>query len=490
MQLRAHIASSVGKAARWGAVTLLNRTPGNLPGVIAKRLAPHVLEDISKGSEVVAVITGTNGKTTTNNLLADLLAKTNRPVIANREGNNLETGAITAFLAPPEQSKYVSVRKNSAEEISKKSQIKVEESIQKGAVSGVGLRDKNIPLATIECDELYTRFVVPQVKPRFFVLLNLFRDQLDRFGSTERISDAIIEALEKSPQTTFVFNADDPLCAGIAQRVPNTCIGFGVNTALGAEEDASHETYFCQVCGAPLSYSLTHYSHLGVYECTSCDWKRPVSGVFAHNVRLEDDGYACDITQEDRGVSASISTHVSGVYMIYNVLAVAAVGLLSGHEHIEDGAFINLQEVMDVWRPSNGRLQRYRIEGKNILSNLAKNPTGFNQNIRIVQAEQGCVVAFYVNDAEGDGLDISWYWDVDFESLANIENLIVYVGGSRALDLQVRLKYAGIPAQVVNNAHEVIQQTSPDSGVIYMIANYTALPEIRSELNQLESAEK
>ena len=124
------------------------------------------------------------------------------------------------------------------------------------------------------------------------------------------------------------------------------------------------------------------------------------------------------------------------------------------------------------------------------MTNLAKNPTGFNQNIRIVLNECGRVLALFVNDNDADGHDVSWFWDIDFERWSQIEGLRAFVGGTRANDMQVRLKYAGIQAEIVDNVADVLAATNADDGKVYIIANYTALPAVRRELEGLEAAAK
>ena len=124
------------------------------------------------------------------------------------------------------------------------------------------------------------------------------------------------------------------------------------------------------------------------------------------------------------------------------------------------------------------------------MTNLAKNPTGFNQNIRIVLNERGRVLALFVNDNDADGHDVSWFWDIDFERWSQIEGLRAFVGGTRANDMQVRLKYAGIQAEIVENVADVLAATGADDGKVYIIANNTALPAVRRELEGLEAAAK
>ncbi len=451
MPIRSTFAALAGRVARWGGQTFMHRAAGNVPGRIALKLDPHILEDLAHRVDPVLVVSGTNGKTTTNNLIADCLARSGRPLVCNREGNNLESGVVAALLAGPE-----GVVAHGSDAVRAASSMR--------------------PLACLECDELYTRLVLPRLKPRFFMLLNLFRDQLDRFGEIDRIQEVIAEALEQTPDTVFIYNGDDPLCAAIAERVSNATVAFGIEGNLGLSADRVSDSRFCQKCGGVLDYAYVHYDKLGSYCCQTCGWQRPPLDFAAQDVRMGEEGFVFEIDGHQ------VNTGQAGVYMVYNVVAAYAVSILSGLVDIED-----FQASISAYRPTNGRLQVFDFGTRSVMTNLAKNPTGFNQNIRIVLQEKGCVLALFVNDNHADGHDVSWFWDIDFENWAQIEGLKAFVGGTRANDMQVRLKYAGIKAQIVESVAEVMAHTTAEDGRVYLIANYTALPEVRSELESLHA---
>lgn len=442
MRLRSSFAAFMGRSARWAGLTFMHRAAGNIPGSIALRLDRDVLAGLTESTEVVSVVAGTNGKTTTNNLIADCLATGGRPLHCNREGNNLESGVVTSMLVKP---------------------------VRVGAAA-----ESDVPIATFECDEMYTRFVVPKARPRFFLLLNLFRDQLDRFGEIDHIQDVVAGALASSPETVFVYNGDDPLCAGIAERIGNPKVAFGISSDLGLAADRISESRFCQSCGAQLDYDYIHYGQLGSYRCPQCGWKRPDLRFEAKNVRFDAGELVFDID------GRQVRTGQTGTYMLYNVLAAYAVSMLSGLVSFE-----GFQRAVGAYHPENGRLQTYELGNRTLMTNLAKNPTGFNQNIGIVLAERGRVLALFVNDNDPDGRDVSWFFDIDFERWSKIEGLKAFVGGSRAHDMQVRLKYAGIDARVVSDVRDVLDATSPEDGKVYIIANYTALPEVRRQIDAI-----
>ncbi len=459
VSIRASLAESLGRSIRWTERTVFHKAAGNLPGAIAMKAAPDILSHLGERVESAIVISATNGKTTTVNLTADCLdeAFPDRTVVCNRDGNNLAGGVVTALLAQP--------------------------------------RSMDRALACFECDELYTAQVLPRLKPRYFMLLNLFRDQLDRFGEIDHVQQVFVDALAKTPDTTFVYNGDDPFCAAVAAKVENPTLAFGIVEDLGLEQDSIADSRFCWQCGAPLDYDYVHYGQLGAWHCTACDAARPQLAFAARNVVRLDRGFAFDVDFSLDGAPSTVHIRIpyTGIYMVYNVLAAFAASVLMGCDRA------SFKAALAAFSPDNGRLQRYALpacEGAaplSAVSNLAKNPVGFNQNIQMVLTDDARAVAFFVNDQEGDGLDVSWLWDVDFERLADKPGLRVYAGGSRADDLVVRLKYAGFDAECVEGAEDAAAKMAAafaadeaDSRPVYFVANYTALPGVRAGLLRLE----
>ena len=440
MGLQFAAARAVSAVSTWGLKHVFHRPAANFPGKIALYADPRVIADLAprlqKGSVCVV---GTNGKTTVTNLLADALETAGQRVVCNRTGANLDSGVATALLHARE------------------------------ADWGV-----------FECDELWLAKILPHLQANYVVLLNLFRDQLDRVGEIDRIQESIAGALATSPKTTLVFNADDPLCAAIAERVGNPTVAFGVDEDLHLPQNTVADAQMCQRCSAMLEYAYRQYGQLGSYCCPACGFARPSLDCAARDVHLGADGLSF-AAHGPRG-DAEIKAPFSGAYMVYNLLATwAAADLVSVPAEA-------LQRAIDAFEPRNGRLQEFAVAGRRTLLNLAKNPTGFNQNIKIIlQDERPKAVAFFVNDKEGDGRDVSWLWDIDFEELAGQSGLRVFAGGIRKNDVQVRLKYAGLDAALVDDAAGMFAQLDglPADARAYVIANYTALPPVHAELGRL-----
>lgn len=440
MGLQFAAARAVSAVSTWGLKHVFHRPAANFPGKIALYADPRVIADLAprlqKGSVCVV---GTNGKTTVTNLLADALETAGERVVCNRTGANLDSGVATALLHARE------------------------------ADWGV-----------FECDELWLAKILPHLQANYVVLLNLFRDQLDRVGEIDRIQESIAGALATSPKTTLVFNADDPLCAAIAERVGNPTVAFGVDEDLHLPQNTVADAQMCQRCSAMLEYAYRQYGQLGSYCCPACGFAHPSLDCAARDVHLGADGlsFAAHGLRGD----AEIEAPFSGAYMVYNLLATwAAADLVSVPAEA-------LQRAIDAFDPRNGRLQEFAVAGRRTLLNLAKNPTGFNQNIKIILQDEGPkAVAFFVNDKEGDGRDVSWLWDIDFEELAGQSGLRVFAGGIRKNDVQVRLKYAGLDAALVDDAAGMFAQLGglPADARAYVIANYTALPPVHAELGRL-----
>lgn len=453
MNFRSSLACTSSDIARWGLRSILKRQGGVLPGRIAMKIDPELLSDLASFVDCSVVITGTNGKTTTSNLIADAVAASGATVVCNRAGNNMEPGVVGALLE---------------------------------ARSGLK-RSGGKCVGVFECDELYTVRVLPKLKPTYFVLLNLFRDQLDRYGEIDHTQDVIAHALELSPATTLIYNADDPLCASIAARVPNTSIAFGIDGATGTESDRISDSRFCSQCNALLEYDYVQYGQLGAYHCPSCGWSRPALLRRVTDVELTCNGYGFDLTfgPEAKAPATHITTRYNGLYMVYNV----AAAFFAAHELGVDSA--HLQPTLDAYVPAGGRMGRWEIAGRTVEANLAKNPVGFDRQIQSIKTAGGRLCAFFLNDNDADGHDVSWIYDVDFERIADTPGLVAFVGGTRAHDMQVRLKYAGIDAGIISNIEQAIGAVADEEAVdtFYAVANYTAFPPLVKELDELKDTD-
>ncbi len=440
MTIRYNIAKTTSKILAFALKRVAHTNASNLPGRVALKVDPDVLK--SEVSEKIQgkkiMIVGTNGKTSVTNLIADILVESGRKIVCNRSGANMKTG-ITSTL----------------------------------------LQNGRAEFGVFESDELWLRESICDIKANYVLLLNLFRDQLDRCGEIERIQSSISEALNSCPSATLIYNADDPLCVEVAKSVNNDVVSFGIDEPLQLVQNTIMDTTVCQCCDNMLTYKYHQYDKLGDFYCEKCGFSRPNCDWKTTNVEMGEKGIEFQLNGRD--VTYAFASPLLGTYNVYNLSACAVAGILLGADHAD------IQKAFSAFNPKNGRLQHLNIAGKDMLLNLAKNPTGFNQNLRIIgdlaDKNEKISVAFFINDLTADGHDISWIWDIDFEELARKRNLIFYAGGIRKNDLQVRLKYADIEAELVDDVSQVLTN---DVSQVFVIANYTALPEVKKSLAQFK----
>ncbi len=459
MSLKFTAARAVSAVSTWGLKNVFHRPAANFPGKIALYVDPqliaHLRGKLDRGSICVV---GTNGKTTVTNLLADVLEAAGQTVVCNRTGANLDSGVSTALL-----------------------------------------HARKADWGIFESDELWLAKILPHLQSDYVLLLNLFRDQLDRCGEIDRIQDSIVGALGTSPNTVLIYNADDPLCASIADRAAQLpgrehtgSIAFGVKDCMGLAQNTVTDATMCQRCSTMFEYDWRQYGQLGEWRCPNCGFSRPALDFAAEDVKLDANGLSFSLGMHGARSGASkaanaahegafsIEAAFSGAYMVYNLAAVGVAASLLGCGNEP------LQQAIDAFDPQNGRLQAYDLSGRHVLLNLAKNPTGFNQNLKIVAQDRSPkVVAFFINDKEADGHDVSWLWDIDFEELAQAGPLVAYAGGIRGRDMAVRLKYAGIAAEVVEDAGDLLRRVAAQPAEVsaYIIANYTSLPGCKAALD-------
>ncbi|MBP3885476.1 MAG: DUF1727 domain-containing protein [Olsenella sp.] len=445
MGVRSAIATGVGRLVGWGLRDVLHRSASQLPGRVALALDRDLIRDLSaKVERGSVVVCGTNGKTTTNNMLASAVEAAGNAVLCNRAGANMAAGVASALLPGP-----------------------------------------RADWAVMEADELSTVHILPDLRPTYLVLLNLFRDQLDRAGEIDHVQDTIVRALAASPQTTLVVCGDDPLSMGVAVRAREAgtrVLSFGIDEDLRLPADRVPEARFCQACGSELSYEWRAYAQMGKFSCPNCDFARPELDFRATGVSVGREGVSFDVDGPGVAEKVRLKASFGGVYMVYNLLAAFAAATLAG---VDAKTF---QQAIDSYHPENGRLQHFVVDGRDVVLNLAKNPTGFNQNISLLLAdERPKAVYFAINDNFNDGKDISWIWDVDFERLAGQERLAAICGGTRAGDVQVRMKYAGIEASVANLVDGALAQVAglPKEMPLYVLTNYSALWPAKATLERV-----
>lgn len=427
----------------------LGRQGAIISGTAAQIICPKIIAKLSaQVREKVIVVCGTNGKTTTINMIASVMEADGKKVICNRTGANLPNGVASAFVS---------------------------------AATRTGRIDADY--AVIEVDEGYARRVLPQLSPDLLILTNLFRDQLDRYGEIDTTIELLAEAIQKTKDVTLLVNGDDVLCAYIAAQMGKPFFTYGIGERVEAGSvNEIREGRFCKLCGAKLIYSFYHFAHLGDYRCPRCGFHRPKPDFDGRNISLADPLSLDICCREER---AHFQTHYRGLYTLYNLLAGYGAIRLSG---LTGERF---QQMLSSFRPANGRMETFRIQGCSVLLNLSKNPAGFNQNIAAVLSDtkpKDIIVA--IGDKEQDGRDISWLWDVDFDALRDETVKQIWVAGTRAPDLCLRLKYEDIPSKEADRISSAVEEAvKTGTKNLYVLANYSMLSGVRALLKSLEEGD-
>ncbi|WP_243137669.1 MurT ligase domain-containing protein [Desulfofundulus thermobenzoicus] len=441
-RLRLILAILMAKAIIW-LVRFAGRGKGSsLPGMVSLKICPGILAHLAgQVRRGVVMVTGTNGKTTTNNMIARAVREAGYRVVVNTEGANLITGVTTAFLK---------------------------------AASPVGRVDCDYAL--LEVDEASFPRISQQVCPRVVVVTNFFRDQLDRYGELDKTISLIEDALAGLPGTRLVLNADDPLVARLGAITGRevTFYGLGEHSGVSSHSTAAREGRFCPGCGRELEYAYYHYSQLGSYRCPGCGFSRPAAGVEGSHAFSSGGTTGCLLAYP--GGSRELVIPVPGLYNLYNGLAAFTAALTLG---LDPDRIIH---ALGGYTPATGRMERYRYRGRPVLLNLVKNPTGFNEGLHTLLTLPGPVdVLIAINDNAADGRDISWLWDVDFEMLGEQHHRVnqVFCTGQRGAEMAVRLKYAGFPLakiHVQEKMHRAVRDVLAGNGSIaYLLTTYTAL---------------
>lgn len=412
---------------------LLGKKGTSAPGVIALKISPGILNHLSSQvKKEIIIVCGTNGKTTTNNLIYSLLTDRGHKVVCNNVGANMLSGIACSFISM--------------------------------ATLGGKL---DADYAAIECDEAFLRHIVKHMTPNKIVITNLFRDQMDRYGEVEDTAKLLEEGIAKLTDTTLVLNADDPYVRNLG--INRNAIYYGVSEDTGLNRDKLQENQFCLQCGADLDYRYHHYNQLGFYECPKCGFGRPNPNYSATRVDVSE---GIKFVMSYKGIQRKFSVNYKGFYNVYNMLASFAVFEDNG------GSAEEAQSTFNSYKPQIGRMESFNIYGKEIILNLAKNPAGFNQVISAICSDNRKKdVLLAVNAMASDGTDVSWLWDVDFEFLKDKGVNNIYVSGIRRDELTLRLKYAGFDdIKVIDiNAESLKSIVDGCPGVCYMLVNYTVL---------------
>jgi UDP-N-acetylmuramyl tripeptide synthase len=440
-----------GRAAGFASRALRRGGGTALPGLVAEALAPGLAAELASqlgGGSLV--ITGTNGKTTTARMVVGIASTAGLQPLPNRSGSNLMRGITTALM---------------------------DESDAQGR-----LRDGPRRLGVFEVDEATLPQAVEALRPRVLLFTNLFRDQLDRYGEVDSVAARWRRTLESSdPSMVVILNADDPSVAALADVAPGKVVCYGLDDPSAGLACAEHaaDARWCPSCGSDYRYSVLFYGHVGHWFCPGCGRSRPVPQVRATAVTSE--GGRSAVAIETPVGRLSLSLALSGLYNAYNAVAATAAGLALG---------VGLEAIGEGLSSATaafGRQESFEVDGRRVLVLLGKNPAGLNQVLRTIAATDAEKhLLLFLNDDVADGRDVSWIWDADFELLAGQPGTWV-LSGTRAEDLALRLKYAGLetPAAVEPDIGAALARAlrqTPPGGFLYVVPTYTAMLRVRELL--------
>ena len=393
------------------------------PGHIALKLNPNIINGIlNKSRTQTVVIIGTNGKTTTTKLLETILRFNGKKVIINSSGANLLNGIASSLLL-------------------------------NSSISG----KLNTDFAIFELDENAFPQILEKIEPNYIVALNLFRDQLDRYGEINTIAKHWKSSIQKIKKSKLILNADDPQIAYLGKDTKLNTVYFGLNDKSLEKTVMQHasDSILCPNCEHALTFKAYYFSHLGIWECPNCKFKR------------------------EKNIFSTFSYYpLKGTYARYDILAAVLTAKKIGLNNTE------IERGLQVFKPAFGRQEELEYNGKKIQLLLSKNPISLNESLSTAKELGAKTIILILNDKIPDGLDVSWIWDVDFEQTLT-KDINIIVSGLRAYDMAVRLKYAGFFVHISENIENAIKLSLvslEENEKLFILPNYSAMLETRKIL--------
>ncbi|HVZ67744.1 MAG TPA: MurT ligase domain-containing protein [Patescibacteria group bacterium] len=427
----------LGKLVLWISKTFNLGSGSTWPGHVAMETNPRFVKQVLKKNPnlKVVLVAGTNGKTTTSLMLRKILEEAGLKVFQNEAGANLLNGIASTVIT----------------NCSLFGKIKYD-------------------VAIFEVDERNVSLTLKEINPYAIMLLNIFRDQLDRYGEVNQVIGDWQEALGKlDSKTILVTNGDDPELTYVAQKSKLTSYYFGVEEKLMTQglnprsknQDLKTDTDFtyCPNCQTKLKYSKISFSHMGRFSCPKCKLTNPETKTFP-----------------------TLPHPLLGLYNIYNTNAavlLASIAFNVGKDTVH--------KALEDFKPAFGRQETIKYKNREVIMLLSKNPAGFNQSIgAMIDSKKEGNVLLLLNDRIPDGRDVSWIWDVDFENIP--KQYEIFISGDRAYDMGLRIKYLGdrkldtnIFQGLENSIDQAIAATKPEE-TLFIFPTYSAMLEARKIL--------
>ena len=444
-----HAAASVAACKLTRAVLRRTGRGGTaIPGIVGLKVSKNILAAVSQGMKIV-VVTGTNGKTTTCNMIEHALTSAGHDCLLNKSGANLLHGIASDLICSADW----------------KGKARHE-------------------YAVLECDEAALKQVVPYIRPRAIVVTNLFSDQVDRYGGVQNTLKEIRTGVERSPKSVLVLNAEDPLSASLAIDVPNKVVWYGLDESVGTQGNVDlSDAGKCPRCGGDYSYDYNIYAHLGGFRCQKCGFSRQAPDVAVTSIKEKtSDGSVVHMRPGKKAPEQDVRIALPAVYNIYNAAAsIAAIIALK----------LPAREAVDALssaRASFGRLETFDLQGNRLQMILVKNPAGCNQAFSYITGlGEDFSAVLCLNNRTGDGHDISWIETTDYEKLVRDPHLKkLYAGGDCAKELLERLKKAGAADDILvpfSDYGTLVEKLKEELNPVFLLPNYTAMMELRDALS-------
>ena len=444
-----HAAASVAACKLTRAVLRRTGRGGTaIPGIVGLKVSKNILAAVSQGMKIV-VVTGTNGKTTTCNMIEHALTSAGHDCLLNKSGANLLHGIASDLICSADW----------------KGKARHE-------------------YAVLECDEAALKQVVPYIRPRAIVVTNLFSDQVDRYGGVQNTLKEIRTGVERSPKSVLVLNAEDPLSASLAIDVPNKVVWYGLDESVGTQGNVDlSDAGKCPRCGGDYSYDYNIYAHLGGFRCRKCGFSRQAPDVAVTSIKEKtSDGSVVHMRPGKKAPEQDVRIALPAVYNIYNAAAsIAAIIALK----------LPAREAVDALssaRASFGRLETFDLQGNRLQMILVKNPAGCNQAFSYITGlGEDFSAVLCLNNRTGDGHDISWIETTDYEKLVRDPHLKkLYAGGDCGKELLERLKKAGAADDILvpfSDYGALVEKLKEELNPVFLLPNYTAMMELRDALS-------
>ena len=447
MKFRVLLAVTATKLTR-SILRMLGKGASTMPGRVGLKIYPDLLGYLAKDTRSI-VITGTNGKTTTSRMVEQTLISCGLSYFANKSGANMMNGITTEFAV-------------------------------NATLSGKPTKD----FAIIESDEAALKTVSKYIDAECIIATNVFRDQLDRYGEITHTLNNIRIGIEHSPNATVCLNADCSLTASLREEIPNDIILYGIEVPIYKKtiHEASDAPY-CIHCKHEYEYEYITFGHLGKYRCPHCGYERPEPDTKVTEV-ISSDADSSVVKIDAYGEERTATVNLPGGYNIYNAAACVAAANAMGFG--TDAAIGALSD----FECGFGRMEKFELDGTETRMILIKNPAGCNQVLNFLSnISEKTLFVCCLNDNFADGRDISWIWDVDFESLCDISDNItgILVSGIRADDMAMRFKYAGIPEEkieVIKDYEKLIERFTSQDDPVYIMPTYTAMMDLRAMISK------